>query len=143
MAELPFQLFPKVYVPEEVADELLVADSPDASDMRSVLIRAEVIPARPDIEPLLVAELDRGEAAVIAAATTLEVGSVVIDERKARRIASTVYGLTVRGTAGLLLEGKRRGLIPAVRPCLEGMISGGYFISNAVVAACVNAAGET
>lgn len=42
----------------------------------------------------------------------------------------------------MLLEAKRRGLISAVRPCLEGMIAGGYFISDAVVAACLAAAGE-
>jgi predicted nucleic acid-binding protein len=142
MAGLPLDLFPKVYVPEEVAAELLVKDSPDSAAIQALLERVEVIPARASFDPLLIAELDRGEASVIAGAKALGVRNVLIDERKARRIASAVFGLTVRGSAGLLLEAKRRGLIPVVRPCLESMISGGYFISDAVVAACVAAAGE-
>ena len=53
-----------------------------------------------------------------------------------------MYGLDVKGSAGLLIEAKRRGLIETVRPCLEGMIAGGYYISDRVVGATLAAAGE-
>ena len=142
LATLPFDLFPRVYVPEEVGVELTGSDSPDAAAMQAALDRAEVVPAQSSIDPLLAAELDPGEAAVITVASKLGLRAVIVDERKARRIAATAYGLIVKGSAGLLIEAKKRGIISSVRPRLEGMIKGGYFISEQVVSACVAAAGE-
>jgi hypothetical protein len=86
--------------------------------------------------------LDTGEAAVISTALELGPSSVILDERKARRIASHVYGFQVKGTAGLLVEAKNRGMIETVRPYLIGMIQGGYFLGPNLVAACMVAAGE-
>lgn len=68
----------------------------------------------------LLALLDRGEAQVIALAEELSVDEVIIDERAARAIAIT-RGLSVIGTAGLLVRAKDRNLIPAVRPLLTRM----------------------
>ena len=142
LAELPFDLFPQVYLPKEVEDELTGSDSPDAAILRQAIVRAAISRVELAPDPFLAAELDSGEAAVIALARHLGITSVILDERKGRRIASTVYGMTVKGTAGLLVEAKRRGLIRAVRPHLDGMIAGGYFISPTVVQACLAEAGE-
>ncbi|HVT18236.1 MAG TPA: DUF3368 domain-containing protein [Thermoanaerobaculia bacterium] len=46
----------------------------------------------------------------------------MIDERRARRIAAQVYGLAVKGTAGILVEAKRAGIVSKVRPLLEDML---------------------
>lgn len=51
-------------------------------------------------------------------------------------------GFQVKGTAGLLVVAKNRGMIQAVRPYLEGMIQGGYFLGPNLVAAYLCAAGE-
>jgi predicted nucleic acid-binding protein len=50
-------------------------------------------------DTLLRAELGLGEAEAIALATELG-GRLLLDERKARRIAEIGYGLPVRGTIG-------------------------------------------
>jgi hypothetical protein len=92
---------------------------------------------------LLLAELDAGEAAVISVALQLGLTTVILDERKARRVASHVYGLQVKGTAGMLIEAKKRGMIQTVRPHLEGMMRGAYFLGPNLVAACLAKAGET
>jgi predicted nucleic acid-binding protein len=86
--------------------------------------------------------LDAGEAAVIHGAVQCGTGQVLIDERKARRIASTLYGLQVRGTCALLIEAKKRSLLPSVRPALEAMRAGGYFIGPLLAAECLRRAGE-
>jgi predicted nucleic acid-binding protein len=86
--------------------------------------------------------LDEGEASVISAAVRLGLSTVILDERKARRVASSVYGLHTKGTAGLLVEAKNRRMIESVRPHLEGMIQHGYFLGPNLVAACLAAAGE-
>jgi len=142
MAWLPFHLFPVVIVPEEVRQELLVSGSPDRQQLLEALAQARIHPCQGQSDRLLRAELDSGEAAVISAALQLGLFSVIIDERKARRVASHVYGLQVKGTAGLLVEAKKRGIIETVGPCLEGIIQAGYFLGSKLVAACLAAAGE-
>jgi uncharacterized protein len=142
MAWLPFRLFPEVIVPEEVRNELLAKDSPDRDQLMEVLSHARIHPRQSPLDRMLLAELDEGEAAVISTAMQLGLSSVILDERKARRVASRVYGLGVKGTAGLLLEAKNRSMIDSVRPHLEGMIQGGYFLGPNLVAACLAAAGE-
>jgi len=83
-----------------------------------------------------------GEASVIQAAQDLNWNSVLIDERRARRIAAEAYGLEVRGTCAVIIQAKRRGLIPAVRPVIEKMIAGGYYIGPQLQAECIRQAGE-
>ena len=63
-------------------------------------------------DALLAAQLDAGETAVVMLARELADVAVLIDERKARRIAERVYGLRILGTGGLLLRAKVAGLVP-------------------------------
>lgn len=143
LAWLPFRLFPEVIVPEEVRVELLVKDSPDRIQLIKALEDARIHQCLGNPDPLLNAELDSGEAAVIATALELGLSAVVLDEKKARRIAAHIYSLSVKGTAGLLVEAKRRNLIQDVKPCLDGMIQGGYFLGPNLVSSCLDAAGES
>lgn len=142
LAHLPLELFPELIVPDAVRGELLVADSPDRDDLIMVLRRAGRGRDGGIPNPLLAAEVDAGEAAVIMTALETGVRSVIIDERKARRVAANVFGLEVRGTCGLLVEAKRRGRIEAVGPPLAGMIDAGYFIGPSLRDACLRAADE-
>lgn len=66
----------------------------------------------------------------------------MIDERRGRRVAQSVYGLPVKGTAGLLVEAHRRGVISSVRSRLMLLRDAGYFIAEGVIAAACQAAGE-
>jgi predicted nucleic acid-binding protein len=93
-------------------------------------------------DPLLVAELGAGESAVLSAAVQLRAPLVLIDERRARRIATQVYGLAVKGSAGILVESKRRGLLPKIRPLLESMTRKGYFLSARLIETACQEAGE-
>jgi predicted nucleic acid-binding protein len=94
------------------------------------------------VDPLLATELGPGEAAVIAAAHRLGAGLVLIDERRARRIAEHAYRLRVKGSAGILVSAKRAGLIAAVRPFLTSMVSQGYYLSERLVERATQEAGE-
>ena len=86
--------------------------------------------------------LDSGEAAVIELARELNANFVLIDERKARKIARTVYGLHVIGSARVLVEAKRRGLLRNVGVALKAMRDGGYWIGDSIVDVALKKAGE-
>ena len=136
-------LFAECWVPQAVFNEVAVAGigKPGAIALQSPewLARVRLSPV-PD--PLLVMQLDAGEAEVISLARQLSPCFAVIDERRGRRIAQEVYGLAVKGTAGVLVEAKRRNLISDVRPMLLSLREAGYFISQNVIAAACVAAGE-
>lgn len=80
----------------------------------------------------LIADLDRGEAEVIALAQELGADLVIIDERLARLHAKRL-GLTLTGTLGVLLKAKQVGYIDAVEPLIDRLRQGGIRLSNALV----------
>ncbi len=62
--------------------------------------------------------LDPGEVNAIALALERGIDHILIDET-AGRAAATAHGLRVSGLLGLLIESKRRLLVPAIRPLLD------------------------
>lgn len=142
MGRLLHEVFPRVLVPETVVAELQEKEAGDADEIARVLAVAEIVSLPAPPEALLLHELDAGEAAVIHSAMTMGTGRVLLDDRKARRIAAAAYNLEVRGTGALLIAAKARGLITQVRPILEAMRGGGYFIGAELMAECLRRAGE-
>lgn len=141
--DLLLSLFAECWVPQAVFNEVAVAGlgKPGAQSLQDAdwlrRVRASPVP-----DPLLIVELDAGEAEVISLARQLSPCVAIIDERRARRIAQHVYGLPVKGTAGILVEAQRRGLISGVRPRRLKLRAAGYFIADSVVAAACEAVGE-
>lgn len=137
-------LFAEVVVPEEIHQELLWkgASGPGVGAyLQSDFIRVHVTSVTPD--PLLCAVLDAGEASVVRAGMELSADWVLIDDRKARRVAREIYGLNVIGTAGLLVLGKNAGFVGNVGPILERMRANGYWIHERIVRAAMQSAGES
>lgn len=93
-------------------------------------------------DPFLVAELGAGEAEAIAMAVQRPGSLVLLDERKARRIAEIAYGLRVRGTLGTLVEAKMMGVLAEVRPLLVAMQRNGYYLADELVNRVCRAVGE-
>ncbi len=141
--ELLPALFAECWVPQAVFNEVTVAGfgRPGAKLFQSPDWQGRVR-VSPTPDPLLVMELDLGEAEVICLARQLSPCMAVIDERRGRRIAQRVYGLPVKGTAGILVEAQRRGLISGVRPRLLELRAAGYFIADSVIFAACEAVGE-
>ena len=141
--ELLPALFGEIWVPQAVFNEVAVAGigKPGAGGLQTAEWQSRVRVC-PTPDPLLVMELDTGEAEVVSLARQLAPCMAIIDERRGRRIAQQVYGLPVKGTAGLLVEAHRSGLITAVRPQLLALRVAGYFIAEGVIAAACQAVGE-
>ena len=91
---------------------------------------------------LLLSDLDRGEAEVIALAQELNADLAIVDERLARHHARRL-GLTLTGTLGVLLKAKELGFVPAVGPLIDQLRLGGIRLGDAVVAEALKLAGES
>ena len=134
-------LFKEIWIPEAVYREVAIAGlgRPGAVALTDATWADRVYPA-PEPDPLLVAELDLGEAAVISLARAHAPCMAIIDEKRGRRIARQVYGLPVKGTAGLLVEAKRRGQLNDLRATLLDLKRAGYYLSDAVIEGACKAA---
>jgi hypothetical protein len=89
----------------------------------------------------LLADLDRGQAEVIALAQELNADLVILDERLARQHAARL-GLTLTGTLGVLLRAKDRGLVSTIAPLIDQLRQGGIRLSEGVVAEALRLANE-
>lgn len=112
-------LVTRVVVPPAVVHELAVGralgiDLPDPTVLPWISIRP---PASAKALPL-VTDLGPGEAEVLALGLETPDSILILDDALARQVAGTL-GLRVRGTLGILLDAKKRALIPAVAPILE------------------------
>ncbi|MGH2536535.1 MAG: DUF3368 domain-containing protein [Candidatus Promineifilaceae bacterium] len=135
IGQLPLlqQLYGEVVVPAAVMAEIL-AGGPAGAGIVEVqqagwLRQAALAdPARADV----LADLDRGEAEVIALGQELRAALVIIDERLGRLHARRL-GFAVTGTLGVLLRAKQEGLIGEVRPLIHELQRQGIRLSHTVI----------
>jgi len=135
-------LYKSILVPEAVWSE--VVDSGFGRAGAAKLKTAQWIEVVPSIavDSFVEAELGRGESQVIALGRAREAALVLIDELLARRVASQVYGLRVKGSAGILVQAQKAGMIPAVRPLLHEMKERGYYLSDRLIERACSEVGE-
>lgn len=139
--ELLHRLHGRVLVPDAVAREIARGVGAAPGGVGGLPAWVEVACLGSPVAPVLAAYLDDGEAAVIALALERRVPLVVVDERRGRRVART-QGLQVTGSLGVLLRGKRLGLVPAIKPSLDLMRSRGIWLGESLLAAVLREAGE-
>ena len=132
------RLYGQVLAPRIVLDEYQAKLSPselDVAQMPWFTVVDNVI-----VDPTLPL-LDGGEAAALSLAQTLKARLILLDERKARRIAARL-GLQVAGTLAVLLRAKQQEFIPAIRPYITQMQSQGRRFHPDLIARLLEEAGE-
>lgn len=97
--------------------------------------------ARPIPPPVASAGLGAGETEVIALALELRAGSILLDDRDARRLA-TALGLRVAGTLGVLLLAKERGVLSTVKPTIEALAATDFHLAPWLIDDALVTAGE-
>ena len=133
----------RILVPPAVLSELAEGrahgmDLPDLDALARITVRAPVsAPAT-----ALIADLGAGETQVLMLGLEMPGAIVVLDDALARRVAET-RRIPLIGTLGLLLDAKRAGLIPAVKPCLDQLQSLRFRLATPTRAAVLKLAGET
>ena len=82
-----------------------------------------------------------GESEAIVLALEEKPNFVLIDDLKARKFAK-MYGLQIIGTTGILLEAKKKGLIPEIKPLISELLINGIRISSRIIELTLEAAQE-
>ena len=99
---------------------------------------------RPDItvHPALAGwDLGAGETAVLSWAHHHRGFEAILDDRAARKCA-TVEQIPVRGTLGVIVAAKVRGLIPSARTVCESIVQAGLRVQPNVVREALRLVGE-
>ena len=92
----------------------------------------KVIPNKKGISNKLLFQLDSGERQVIITALREKADLVLIDDRSGRNIAEYL-GLKVKGTLGVLVDAKRRGLIESFTKLSQEMKEHGIYYSKKLI----------
>ena len=130
-------IIPFPVIAELDAGRALGCDVPDVRGLPWVVIRQPVsAPALP-----LAADLGRGEAAVLALALESHDAVVILDDGVGRR-AAELLGIRLTGTLGLLLDARKKGLIPKISPVLDALDRLRFRVSATTRAAVLKLAGE-
>ena len=126
------KLYDTIVIPQAVYDEIVIEGKGQAGSAEiatSDWIEVRQIANRPMVKTLE-ADLDVGEAEAVVLAVELEAGLLLIDERKGRAAAARL-GINHIGLLGVLVKAKHDGLIPAVGPLMDQLMTrAGFWISD-------------
>jgi predicted nucleic acid-binding protein len=138
-------LYERVLAPPAVKDEFqaLAAGDPRFAGLRFPGFVDVVVPDESPRTGPSMAHLQSGEVAAILLALQLRSDAVLMDERAGRIVASSL-GLRPLGLLGVLLDGKRQGLVSAIGPLLDRLDKkAGFWIAPSLRSAILTEAGES
>lgn len=129
------RLFESVWIPPAVAAEIRpsLPALPDWLDVRRL--------RRPMPSALQKRALGSGEREAVALSLELQPRWVILDDLAARRTAAAL-ALPVIGTVGVLVKAKEARLIPAIRPTLDRLAAGRFFLGEELYRDVLRAVGE-
>ena len=132
----------EVWVPEPVATEILQRSQHDIT-ARAIKQTEWLITKSVSHIPTIVIEwrLGTGESSVLALAAEHPGIEAIIDDLAGRKCAASL-NIPVRGTLGIVLVAKKRGLIPKARPVIEDMMAAGLYLSRKVMDEALLRVGE-
>jgi hypothetical protein len=134
-------LFSKVYIPAAVFNELTRVNKPGSSEIKKASYLIQKSPKDSQEVALLLGNLDRGEAEVLALSKELNADLVLVDEEKARK-AGVIAGFEIMGLMGVLLMAKRNGLLKSIRPLIDELVKKKFRVAEDIVAAILKSAEE-
>lgn len=134
-------LYTEVWIPRKVEKEFL---KKDPIVRRGVLENAPWIKTVDLTDPQTAAAyvgLHEGESEALALADEYDARLILLDEKKGRQTAEAI-GLMVKGTAGVLQEAKKEGLIDVIKPLLMQLRDNGMHLSESLINNALKDAGE-
>jgi predicted nucleic acid-binding protein len=141
-------LYGQIIIPVAVYNELVQAPCqpiPGAIEVQTLSwIQTQRVSNLSKVNEILAIQLniDRGEAEAIQLALELKANLIIIDEKRARMLATSL-GLKVTGLLGILIQAKNQQVIVAVKPLIDRLIQEADFrLSEVLYQTVLKLAGE-
>jgi predicted nucleic acid-binding protein len=132
----------QIVVPKPVAKEIQRRGSDDPTVQAIEKTNWLCVVEPPPIPDTIRAwDLGVGETSVLARGSHNPGTVIIVDDLAARRCAAS-HGISVRGTLGLVLTAKKRGMIPEARPVLEKLRQSGMYLSDRILNQALALIGE-
>ncbi len=132
----------EIVVPTAVATEIQAYGKTDVTAVAILQTNWLVVLETPPVPTVIQSwDLGAGESAVLTWGYFHPGTEVILDDLAARRCAAAL-GIPVRGTLGLVLNAKQKGIIPAARPILEKLLLSGMYLSDKVINQALALIGE-
>ncbi|MBN3957449.1 DUF3368 domain-containing protein [Nostoc sp. NMS8] len=141
------QLYSRLIIPQAVYNEMVGVDKvvPGAVEVQQLSwIQTITVVNSQQVTEIQENQnnIDLGEAEAIILSLELKADLLLMDERRGRGVA-TSYGLNVTGLLGVLLQAKKQGLIPAIKPLIDQLITTADFrVSQKLYAIVLQSADE-
>jgi predicted nucleic acid-binding protein len=131
-----------VIVPDAVAAEIQAYGSADVTAVALNNTDWLVVQETPPVPNVIQSwDLGLGESAVLTWGYVNPGTEVILDDLAARRCATTL-GIPLRGTLGIVITAKKRGVIPVARPILEQLRLSGMYLSDRTINQALALVGE-
>lgn len=126
-------IFGRIIIPQGVYNEVVLqgTELPGVKEIREATWIETLQVQNALAVSLLRTDLDRGEAEAIVLAKEVKADYLLVDEKKARRIARN-SGLRIMGILGVVALGVKKGLLPAIDPILDSLEQNGFRFSERV-----------
>ncbi|HRJ54392.1 MAG TPA: DUF3368 domain-containing protein [Candidatus Thiothrix moscowensis] len=111
------QLFNEVKVSQTVYEEVTIGNKP-GSDKLAAYLQGKIVGLNLDNYIIGGDSLDKGELTSIALYKHLQADYLLIDEKAGRKVAKLNH-VKIIGSLGVLIEAKRKGIIPSLKPHVE------------------------
>ncbi len=135
------QLFEEIKVPQTVFNEVVVEGKPAAVILRQYLTGKTV---NVDLINVVITSggLGQGEIEAMALYKTLQADYLLIDDKRARKVARLNH-ISITGSQGILLLAKHKGLISEVKPFLDRLSVSEIRINERLIQKTLQLANET
>ncbi|MCL6591711.1 MAG: DUF3368 domain-containing protein [Firmicutes bacterium] len=135
------QLFEEIKVPQTVFNEVVVEGKPAAEILRHYLTGKTVYV---DLVNVVITSggLGQGEIEAMALYKTLQAEYLLIDDKRARKVARLNH-ISITGSQGVLLLAKHKGLISEVKPFLDRLSGSEIRINEQLIQKTLQLANET
>jgi predicted nucleic acid-binding protein len=135
-------LSPEIIVPEAVKTEIEAYGEDDITAKTLAKTDWLIVRQTPNIPTVIQNwDLGAGESEVLAWGYKSKTTEIIVDDLAARRCAMSL-NIYVRGTLGLVLIAKKRGLITQARPILEQLKISGMYLSQSIIDKALVKVGE-
>lgn len=135
------KVFDKVNVPQAVFDEVIIPGKPEAEILCNYL-EGKIVNIDLAGFVIDVGGLGRGELEAMALYKKLQADFLLIDDKRARKVAR-LNNIEIIGSQGVLLFAKQKGLIKKVKPFLDQLRTSDIHISQRLIKKTLRLADET